>query len=420
VPATRLDEPVYARLDAQLAGADELLRGQYPGESGARQPIHTVYVPADRYGAATVRGWGDEALALMDEHLDGAKAVAVIAGIDMELAAAVLPLVRAKLGHEPIEDLRVDFEDGYGPHSPEQEDSDALRVAGELAASVRFGHAPPHLGLRFRSLEPASRRRGLRTLDLFLGRLLEHGDLPPGLELTLPKVTSVAQVQAFVLVCAELENAYVLPPKRLRFEVQVETPQAILAADGSAAVAAMIHAGDGRISGLHYGTFDYSAACGVAAAYQSLAHPAADHAKAVMQVAAAGTGVRISDGSTNVLPVGSGDQVRAAWSLHAGLVRRSLERAYYQGWDMHPGHLVTRYIATYAFFRQGLPAAADRLRAYLAKTAGGTLDEPATAQAMASLLVRGLQCGALSEAEVTQRSGISRPELDALYRRRAR
>src|SRR5204862_1597470 len=141
---------------------------------------------------------------------------------------------------------------------------------------------------------------------------------------------------------------------------------------------------------LHYGTYDYSAACGVSAAYQSLEHPAADHAKAVMQVAAAGTGVRVADGSTNVLPVGDAEAVRAAWRLHARLVRRSLERAYYQGWDMHPGHLVTRYAATYAFYREGFPAAADRLRAYLGGGArSGVLDEPATAQAMAALLVRG-------------------------------
>ena len=72
----------------------------------------------------------------------------------------------------------------------------------------------------------------------------------------------------------------------------------------------------GRVSGLHYGTYDYSAACGVSAAYQSMEHPAADHAKAVMQVAAAGTGVRVADGSTNVLPVGDGPAVRAAWARY--------------------------------------------------------------------------------------------------------
>src|SRR6185503_16444187 len=168
------------------------------------------------------------------------------------------------------------------------------------------------------------------------------------------------------------------------FELQIETPQAILAADGTAAVAGLLRAGAGRITGLHYGTYDYSAACGVAAAQQSLAHPVADHAKAVMQVAAAGTGVRLSDGSTNVMPIGTPDEIRAAVALHAGLVTRSLRAAYYQGWDMHPGHLVSRYLATYAFYREGLPAAAARLHAYLNKQSGGVVDEPATAQALAA------------------------------------
>src|SRR5207249_2731056 len=177
---------------------------------------------------------------------------------------------------------------------------------------------------------------------------------------------------------------------RLRFEVQIETPQAILGPDGSANVARLIRAGGGRVSGLHYGTYDFSAACGVAADFQTLAHPIADHAKSVMQLAAAGTGVRLSDGSSNVLPTGDASSVRAAWRLHAGLVRRSLERAYYQGWDLHPGHLVTRYAATFAFYRKSFPAAADRLRSYLARTSGSILDEPATAQALAAILVRGL------------------------------
>ena len=118
---------------------------------------------------------------------------------------------------------------------------------------------------------------------------------------TLPKVTSVDQVEAMVHVCeARLD---------LRFEVQVETPQSILGPDGTALVARMVHAGGARLTGLHYGTYDYSAFCGIAAGQQSLEHPVADHAKLVMQAAAAGTGVRLSDGSTNVLPVGDAEDV---------------------------------------------------------------------------------------------------------------
>jgi hypothetical protein len=218
-------------------------------------------------------------------------------------------------------------------------------------------------------------------------------------------------------VCEALEQAYDLAPLRLGFEVQVETSQAVLDADGTAPVARMVTAARGRCTGMHYGTFDYSAGLGISAAHQSLEHPAADHAKAVMQLAAAGRGVRLSDGSTNVLPVGATDDVHAAWRLHARLVRRSLERGYYQGWDMHPGHLPTRYLATYAFFREALPAAAARLRGYLDRVEGGVMDEPATAQALASTVLRGVHCGAVDPDEVERLTGVPQARLEALVRR---
>ncbi|HZI97042.1 MAG TPA: aldolase, partial [Actinomycetales bacterium] len=217
--------------------------------------------------------------------------------------------------------------------------------------------------------------------------------------------------------CSRLEAAHGLAPGRLRFEVQVETPQAVLGADGTSTVARLVHAGAGRVSGLHYGTYDYSAALGIPAGQQSLEHPAADHAKAVMQLAAAGTGVRLSDGSTNVLPVGSRDDVHAAWRLHARLVRRSLERGFYQGWDLHPAQLPTRYAATYLFYRDGLESSADRLRRYVSRLGGGVLDEPATARALASFVLRGLHCGAVTDAEVTDLTGLDRGELTALTAR---
>jgi hypothetical protein len=416
--STSLGPHLYDRLDARLASWDDDLARRYPGDDGSRQPVHTVYVPADRYHAGLPAEWGAQAGKLLAEHAPTAPALAEIVGIPVDLAEQVAPRLAAKLAGEPIEDLRIDFEDGYGFHPDAEEDAVAVQAADALAAALAAGDAPSYVGIRFKSLEAATRRRGIRTLDLFLTRLAAAGDLPAGLVVTLPKVTDVEQVEAFAEVCAEWERANGLPDGRLRFEIQVETPQAILGADGRATVARMLHAAPGRVSGLHYGTYDYSAACGVSAAYQSMEHPAADHAKAVMQVAAAGTGVRVADGSTNVLPVGGGPSVRAAWRLHARLVRRSLERAFYQGWDMHPGHLVTRFAATYAFYREGFPAAADRLRAYLGSADSGVLDEPATAQAMASLLVRGLQCGALDEIEVTERAGVDRAVLDRHYRRR--
>ncbi|MFI1522556.1 DUF6986 family protein [Kitasatospora cineracea] len=408
-------DTALAAVEALLAPVDAELTRRYPGESGSRQPVHTVYVPADAFGAETVREWGAQALAAFDEHAGTPGRLAEALGVaDDVLLADVHARVRAKLEREPIEDLRIDFEDGYGPRPDAEEDAEAVRAARLVAAAVADGSAPPYVGIRIKCLEAPVRARGIRTLELFLGTLLAEGGLPDGLVLTLPKVTYAAQVTALVRLLEDFERRAGLPAGRIGFEIQIETTQAILGPDGRATVALMIGAAEGRATGLHYGTFDYSAACGVSAAHQSMDHPAADHAKAVMQAAAAGTGVRLSDGSTNVVPAGTAEQVHAAWRLHHGLVRRSLARAYYQGWDMHPAHLPTRYAAVYAFYREGLAAACARLAAYVAKSGGDVMDEPATARALSGYVLRGLDCGAVDLAEVTERTGLDRARLDAL------
>jgi citrate lyase beta subunit len=448
---------MLAELDAMLAEADQALARRYPGDRPGRQPVHTVYVPANKFGPGLVADWGRQAVEALEARAPDAAEFGRAMGVPPALAADVRSRVLAKLIAEPIEDLRLDFEDGYRPRAGADrkdasrqragadgkdvrrqragagandgrrpraadaagdldavEDADARAAAAVLADAVAAGRAPPFTGLRCKSLEPATRRRAIRTLDLFLASLLSRGPLPARFVLTLPKVTSAEQVSAMTRLCGRLEQAHGLPGGQLVFEVQVETPQIILGADGAATVARCVPAAGGRLAGLHYGTYDYSASLGIAAAYQRMDHPAADHARAVMQVAAAGTGVRLSDGSSNVLPEGSRDEVVAAWQLHSRLVRRSLERGFYQGWDLHPAQLASRYAATYAFFREGLAVTCARLRSYLGSAGDGVLEEPATARALAGFLTRGLDCGAISDQEVADLAGLDRAGLDAL------
>ena len=401
-----LPDDLLAELDRRLAPIDAARTSAYPGERSGRQPVHTCYVPADAVAAGLAGRWGTAALEALDAH--GLPDL----GLDPDLVEQVLPRVRAKLAAEPVEDLRVDAEDGYRG-TPDAEDGDVLRAAEAVAADAHAGTGPPSVGIRAKSLEEATRRRGVRTLDLFLGALASGG--VGSAVVTLPKVTDVEQVRAFLDVLDALEQAHGV---RLDLEVQVETPQAVLGADGAVTAARLVHAAGARLTGLHYGTYDYSAALGIAAAHQSSDHPVADFAKLVMQVAVAGTGARAVDGSTNVLPVGPTEQVHAAWRVHAGLVRRALERGLYQGWDLHPAQLVTRYTATYAFFRAALPAAAARLGAYLERVDAGVLDEPATARALAGVLLRGADCGALDEADIRYSGGPSPSELAKLAGRR--
>ncbi|MEX5719883.1 DUF6986 family protein, partial [Geodermatophilus maliterrae] len=377
-----LDDAVYAELDRRLAPVDAARLATYPGERPVRQPVHTCYVPADAVVPGVATAWGAAALAALDEH------ALPDLGHPPALLDKVLPRVRAKLAAEPVEDLRVDAEDGYRGR-PEDEDDDVRAAAAAVAADVAAGTAPPSVGIRAKSLEGPTRRRGVRSLDLFLSGLGagSGAEAPRRATVTLPKVTDVEQVRAFLPVLDALEAAHGVA---LDLELQVETPQAVLGADGAVTLSRMVHAAGPRLTGLHSGTYDYSAALGIAAAHQSSDHPALDLAKQLVQVAVAGTGAVAVDGSTNVLPVGPREQVHAGWRVHAGLVRRALERGLYQGWDLHPAQLVTRYVATYAFWRGALPAAAARLAAYVERVDGGVLDEPATARALAGGVLRGL------------------------------
>lgn len=403
-----------ASLDRRLAQADRDLAEQYPGDRTTRQPIHTVYVPADLFAAETVSSWGAKALELLDQFAPDAATLATVVGADEDEVDQVYERIREKLRTAPIEDLRVDFEDGYGVRTDEAEDTQLETSVAALRGALDQSDRPVWWGLRFKCFEAPTRARGVRTLATFVAAM--HDRAGDGLTLTLPKVTSIAQVEAMVEACDQIESALGIDSGTLTFEIQVETAQAIMTSDGVAPLAPMIHAGQGRVSSLHYGTFDYSAGLGVAAAYQAADHPAADHAKNVMQVSAAQTGVRMSDGSTNVIAFGDAEQAAATWKLHYDLVQRSLVRGIYQGWDMHPGHLPTRYLANYLFFRRAMPSACSRLVSYLSKVSGDVMDEPATARMLATALLRGVHCGAIDAAEVHDASGLTLNQLRALTR----
>nr|WP_267307075.1 HpcH/HpaI aldolase/citrate lyase family protein [Mycobacterium barrassiae] len=381
-PGRPIVPTLHARIDELLAGVEADLDARYPG-GDVDQPVHTVYVSAADATVTTPADWGTAATDLLDRQHD----LLVELGGDDAVGA-----VRQRLVSAPIQDLRLDFEDGYGHRPDDTEDRDARRAGHTLAAL-----GIDLCGIRIKGLTVTERKRAIRTLELVLDAA---GQVPSGFVFTVPKVRAAEQATAAVWLCEALEQAHGLPDRTLRFELQIESPQAIIGADGTATVAKALHRSDGRCLGLHYGTYDYSAACGIAPQQQSLDHPVADHAKAVMLAASAQTGVRVADGSTQVIPVGTDDQVRSALRRHHHLVTRALERGYYQGWDMHPGHLVTRWLATITFFQAALATAAPRLQAYLDRRGGVIVDEPATAEALATVVLRGLAVDAFTIDDV--------------------
>jgi hypothetical protein len=124
-----------------------------------------------------------------------------------------------------------------------------------------------------------------------------------------------------------------------------------------------------------------------------------------MQVSSAGRDVTLSDGATNILPISKDRSVvERAMRLHFEHVQRSLMHGFYQGWDLHPAQLPTRYAAVYAFFLQSFEAAAGRLRNFVEQAAQATLvgdvfDDAATGQGLLNFFLRGINCGAFTEQE---------------------
>jgi len=406
----------------------------HPGDPPRRQPVHVVYGGGHLFRADTAAKLGEVALRAMAEYAPDPAALEQALGLGA-LAEPVYARVAEKLAREPVEDFRIDFEDGYGTRPDADEDRDVTNAAREVAKGHQAGTLPEFIGIRIKPLTEELRVRSIRTLRIFLGTLLgEAGELPENLVLTLPKVTIPEQVSVFAGLLAGLEHELGLDDGVLRFEVMVETPQLVMDANGRSALPALIPAAKGRLQAAHFGTYDYTASMGITAAHQRMRHPVCEHAKLVMQAAYAGTGVWLSDGSTAILPVPVHSSregaltpaqraenragVHAAWRLHADDVRHSLAGGFYQGWDLHPAQLVSRYAALFEFFLQGLDAAGERLRNFVAKAAQATLvgdvfDDAATGQGLLNYFLRAVQTGAVTEASAVEMSQLTVDEIRA-------
>ncbi|HEY8480809.1 MAG TPA: aldolase [Spirillospora sp.] len=396
----------YDDLSARIVAVRDEHRERHPGGAEGRQPVHTVYVPADRFSRSTPSDFGAEALRLLNTHTPGAGSFGAAFGLDPEIAGPVRERVAAKLASEPVEDVRIDFEDGYGVRPDAEEDAHIDQVVEAVGAAYQVKALPHYWGIRVKSFADGGHERAMRTLDGFLTALRDRlGRLPGGFTITFPKVIAAEHVALFAEYLDRLEASLGLPSGILRFEIQVETPEALFDGDGRIALRAIASAAAGRLTAAHFGVFDYTAAIGLPPEEQRLDHPACDFARHIMQVAFAGTGVRLSDGSTNVIPRNDGpDEINATWSAHAAHVRHSLRHGFHQGWDLHPAHLPSRYAIVYAYHLTGVDDVIGRVRAWHEQAAGGNgvLDEPATIAALTARLRRGVDCGALDESVLPQ------------------
>ena len=464
---TSLTEATTKTAFAKLEAANKSFTSTFPGESGKRQPVHTVYGGANLFSADSAKKLGALGLKSLDEYapdfvsfaralkLPGSEnlpdslagAAELAAAIEKDEAAVrkshpqawmartVYARVVEKLKREPVEDFRIDFEDGYGNRPDAEEDGHAEQAAKEVAKGMKAGTLPPFIGIRIKPYTEELRARSTRTLDIFLSTLVGEsgGKLPDNFVVTLPKVQIPEQAGALADIFDILEPKLGLAKDALKIELMIETTQSIIDAKGSSTLPLIRDACRGRCAGAHFGTYDYTASCGVTAAYQHMEHSVCDFAKHMMQVTFAQTGIPLSDGATNVMPIAphrakkegpplttqqlmeNATVVHRSWRLHSKNARHSLVNGYYQGWDLHPAQLPTRYAAVYTFFLESLDAASDRLKNFIGKAAQATLvgdvfDDAATGQGLLNFFLRGVNCGAITEQEALG-TGVTLEEL---------
>ncbi len=460
---TSLTEAVVARVSEALSKSNGAFTDRYPGELGHRQPVHTVYGGAHLFRADSARRLGQVAQRTLTENASDfvvfARAIGLPLSEDLPdvldyatglkhrletnaeavreenkaawLAHTIFHRVQEKLKREPVEDFRIDFEDGYGNRPDAEEDGHAESAASEVASGMAGGTLPPFIGIRIKPFNQELRARSMRTLDIFVSTVLDrtNGRLPDNFVVTLPKITTPEQVAALSDLFDALETATGLAAGSLKMEMMIETTQSIINSEGQINLPLLLGAARGRCVAAHFGTYDYTASCSITAAHQHMMHPSCDFAKHMMQVSFAGTGIWLSDGATNIMPVGphraaegaplTPDQleknrevVQRAWKLHYDHIQHSLTGGFYQGWDLHPAQLPTRYAAVYAFFLESLDAASERLRNFVEKAAKATLvgdvfDDAATGQGLLNYFLRAINCGAVTEDEATNLTSLT-------------
>jgi len=407
----------------QLMKANKAFQEIYPGDRSDRQPVHTLYGGANLFKHDSAAHLGKRALEIFEMYAPNHEVFGNVFGMDTQsgFSSKVYNKVIAKLKTEPIEDFRIDFEDGYGNRSNEEEDETAHTTALEVAKGMKEKTLPAFIGIRIKPFTEEMKERGLRTLDIFISTLAKetNGRLPDNFVVMLPKVTIPEQPATLASFFNILEKELNLENGILKMEMMVETTQAILAIDGTNPLYKFIKASNGRCIAMHFGTYDYTASCSITAKYQEMDHPVCDFAHHMTKVALAHTGIWLSDGATNTMPIGPhrGDSltkeqlqenmntVHNAWKKGYAHIRHSLWNGFYQGWDLNPAQFPMRYAAVYAFFLESYDDAVERLKTFVDKAARATLigdvfDDAATGQGLLNYFLRALNSGAITEDEV--------------------
>ncbi len=399
----------------------------------SRQPVHVVYGGADRFKSDISAKLGKIALKTLKEFAGNSSAFfndALNVPITPESEKIYTRIIN-KLNKEPIEDFRIDFEDGFGIRSNEDEDRCAEYAAIETTKGISENSLPPFFGIRIKPLTNEFKERAIRTLDIYLSTLFleTNGVLPHNFVVTLPKISSPQQVLILVKIFKAFEQKYSLPEGSLRLEMMIETPQILVSKKGEWGFQSLIEASEGRCFAAHFGAYDFTSSLDISAKNQSLAHPLCDVVRNVMKISFAGTGIFLSDGATNILPIAKHKKdnlsdkekeenrklIFDAWRLSYKDINHSLHSGFYQGWDLHPAQIPIRYAANYSYFLNEYDNSLNRLKGFIDKAtrvslSGNIFDDAASAQGLLNFFLRGYNCGAFSEDEINQ-TGLTSEEI---------
>lgn len=391
-----------------------------------RQPVHVVYGGADLFKSDTIKKLGRIALKTLDEYAENHSVFSNVLRMNKTYSETVYNRVLQKLKSEPVEDFRIDFEDGYGVRPDKEEDESAETAAKETAKAYLNKSLPPFFGIRIKPLSKDFRKRAKRTLNIFLSTLIKEtkGKLPDNFLVTFPKVTSKEEVKALVELIKTLEKKLRLKKHSIKIEVMIETPEILFDKKGVFVLPSLIKASEGRLFSAHFGAYDFTSSLEVTPKYQTLNHPYCDYVRTQMKIAFANSGVFLSDGAANILPVPKfkGDNltneqkevnrqtIHNAWKKSFEDIKRSLSFGFYQGWDLHPAQIPVRYAAVYSYFFDELESVTKRLKDFMdnaarVSLAGNVFDDAASAQGLMNFFIRGFNCGAITEEE-TNSTGI--------------
>lgn len=405
--------------------------GEYHLSKTSVHPVHTVYGGAQLFHRNTLKKIGEKGIALIKNYFSEPPYCTVLSGesdvpLNSEIRQQVIDQTINKLTVNPVEDYRIDFEDGYGLRDSAKEDEDAERCAIELSELFQKSDNSSafQTGIRIKSFSLPTLQRSIRTFDIFLSTFFQNCDIQnvPFLSVCLPKVTDLKEVELLLSLLTDYAKSHNLNTGFLRAEIMLETPEFYLKSNGFAALREMVDSFSGSFNALHLGLYDFTSSLGVQSADQKYNHPYLDFLRFQTIMQFSKSTIRLVDGATMEMPVEkykksefaelSEEECNAnkimiinAANAHTENIYHSMKMGFDSSWDLHPGQVAIRYLTLFTNYKKSFSAMRERFINFVENAAratvlNGQFDDAATGQGMLNYFIKGYRLGALSADDI--------------------